>query len=233
MGKAKTKAKVKTPGRSTAAPSVRPPAGKSVRPPATMKSVPPAAHQSVRPPASKTMPVPAAPEDPNRKFKLRGAAPWAARHAERRAAEAQARLNDPPRPGSARATLRTPEQADRIKARIGELHNALQRVRALRKGLPGSYYDLGVVLKTIADERLFDAKGYATFEAFVDREVDLGKNVALRLARVPEVFIPTIARAYGLEATLAALEALENGAKPAPKKPNVPSRAGLPLKPPR
>jgi hypothetical protein len=179
------------------------------------------------------MPVPALPEGKGKKFKLRGAAPWAARHAERRAAEAQARLNDPPRPGSARATLRIPEQADRIKARIGELHNALQRVRALRKGLPESFYDLGVVLKSISDERLFDAKGYATFEAFVDREVDLGKNVALRLARLPEVFIPESAREYGLEAMLAALETLENGAKPAPKKPNVPSRGGLPLKPPR
>lgn len=233
MGKGNTKAKVKTPGRQAASPSVRPPASKTLRPAAASKSIRPPAPKSLRPPVSKTMPVPALPEGKGKKFKLRGAAPWAARHAERRAAEAQARLNDPPRPGSARATLRTPEQADRIKERVGELHNALQRVRALRKGLPDSFYDLGVVLKSISDERLFDAKGYATFEAFVDREVDLGKNVALRLARVPEVFIRESAREYGLEATLAALETLENGAKPAPKKPNVPSRAGLPLKPPR
>ena len=63
---------------------------------------------------------------------LRGAAPWAARHAKKHAAEAAARNAEPPRPGSARATLRQPEEAERIKARIGELHNLTVKIRGLK-----------------------------------------------------------------------------------------------------
>jgi hypothetical protein len=179
------------------------------------------------------MPVPVAPATP-RRLGVRGAAPWAARHAERRAAEAAARLRDPPRPGSARATLRTPAQADRIKARIGELHAALGRVRSLRKNLGEGFYELGRVLKQIADERLFDAKGYASFEAFVEREVDLSKSVALRLVRVPDVFQERAAKDHGLDSVLAALDVLDESAKkPMPRRPNAPGRGALPLKPPK
>jgi hypothetical protein len=213
MGQKKLKPKARSERRLT-----KPPSG--VRP-------------SVRPPSPiETMPVP--PPPTGRKLGARGAAPWAARHAERRAAEAAARLREPPRPGSARATLRTPAEADRIKARIGELHAALGRVRALRKNLDDGFFELGRVLKQIADDRLFDEKGYATFEAFVDREVDLSKGVALRLARVPEVFQERAARAHGLDAVLAALDVLEEAAKkPLPRKPSGPGRGTLPLKPPR
>ena len=216
MGKKNSKSRAKAEGRNG------PPASTS-RP-------------SVRPPAPlKTMPVPHAPTPAPapRRFGARGAAPWAARHAERRAAEAAARLREPPRPGSARATLRTPAQADRIKARIGELHTALGRVRALRKNVTDNFYELGRALRHIADERLFDAKGYATFEAFVEREIDLGKVVALRLARVPEVFQEKAAKDHGLEAVLAAIAALETAAKPQPKRASGPQRGGLPLKPPK
>jgi hypothetical protein len=197
---------------------------------ATRSTLPPASSRtSQRPPPIDTLPVPA-PPTPGRRLGVRGAAPWAARHAERRALEAAARLREPPRPGSARATLRIPDQADRIKARIGELHAALGRVRALKKNLADGFYELGLVLKRISDERLFDAKGYATFEAFVDREVDLGsKSVALKLSRVPDVFLEAAARSHGLDAVLAALEALDTTAKPAQKK--ATTRQALPMKP--
>lgn len=143
-------------------------------------------------------------------------------------------MREPPRPGSARATLRTPDHADRIKARIGELHTALGRVRALRKNLNEGFYELGHVLKHIADERLFDAKGYATFEAFVEREIDVGgKAVALKLSRVPDLFLEPAARQHGLEAVLAAIDALDT-AKPAQKRPAaVKALPVKPLKPPR
>jgi hypothetical protein len=198
---------------------------------ATRSSIPPASSRtSLRVPATvDTMPVPAAPGTSGRRLGVRGAAPWAARHAERRAAEAAARLREPLRPGSARATLRTPAQADRIKARIGDLHTALGRVRALKKNLGDTFYELGHVLKHIADDRLFDAKGYATFEAFVEREVDVGgKAVALKLSRVPDVFLEPAARKHGLEAVLAALDALDS-AKPVQKK--AAARQALPIKP--
>ncbi|HEX3346175.1 MAG TPA: hypothetical protein VHS09_16440, partial [Polyangiaceae bacterium] len=53
-----------------------------------------------------------------RKLGLRGAAPWAARHAAKHAAEARARAAEPPLPGSARATIRTPENAEDIKQKV-------------------------------------------------------------------------------------------------------------------
>jgi hypothetical protein len=185
------------------------------------------------PPPVKTLPVPHAPPASPRRFGSRGAAPWAARHAEKRAAEAAARLREPPRPGSARATLRTPEQAERIKARIGELHNVLGRVRSLRKNLSENFFELARALRHIADEKLFDAKGYATFEAFVEREVDLGKVVALRLSRIPELFQERAAKEHGVDAVLAAVGALETAAKPQAKRATGPQRGGLPLKPPK
>jgi hypothetical protein len=215
MGKKEHKPKAKTGGRG---------------------SVPPASSRtSYRPPPLDTLPVPAGPPAAKgRRLGVRGAAPWAARHAERRAQEAAARLREPPRPGSARATLRIPDQADRIKARIGELHAALGRVRALRKNLNEGFYELGHVLKRIADERLFDAKGYATFEAFVEREIDVGgKAVALKLSRVPDVFLEPAARQHGLDAVLAALDALDT-TKPAQKRLTAAkAMPAKPLKPPR
>lgn len=155
---------------------------------------------------------------PRRRF--RGAAPWAARHAAKRAAEAEARNKEPPKPGSARATLRAPEEAERIKARIGALHQALARIRAFKKHLPQHFFEVGAVLQEIRNQRLFDAKGYSSFESFVDREVDLGsKTLALRLARIPDLFREEGAKALGLEPVLAALEAIEQAVQRAQRAP--------------
>src|SRR5271165_454154 len=71
-----------------------------------------------------------------RKLGLRGAAPWAARHAAKHAAEARARAAEPPLPGSARATIRTPENAEDIKSKVRDLHAALSQIKQLRKQLP-------------------------------------------------------------------------------------------------
>lgn len=179
---------------------------RSISAPAHRAAVPAEAssRRSTPPPAG----TPARPAPTGRR--LRGAAPWAARHAAKRAAEAEARNKEPPKPGSARATLRDPEEAERLKARVSELHQALSRIRALKKQLPERFYEAGIALKSIRDQRLFDAKGYASFEAFVEREIDLGsKTVALRLARIPEVFQREAAAECGLPALMAALETLD------------------------
>src|SRR5271170_5045139 len=68
-------------------------------------------------------------KDAKRKLGLRGAAPWAARHAAKHAAEARARAAEPPLPGSARATIRTPTGADDIKQKIGDLHNSVVQIK--------------------------------------------------------------------------------------------------------
>jgi len=177
-----------------------------------------------------------------RKLGLRGAAPWAARHAAKHAAEARARAAEPPLPGSARATIRTPQHAEDIKAKIGDLHNALVQIKGLRKNLGKGFYDIGGILRDIQTRRLYEAKGYGSFEAFLEREIDLGKTTALRLVRISTTFLKEAALDYGMDRAIAALVALETTADgsigvpkaaPSGKIPEPPpSMSQLPLKPP-
>lgn len=231
--------------------SIRPPAAaRKTLPPPPRKSVPPSARQSVAAVGRKSLPPPAAaaakrPRGSKKaeaevdlggsKRRLgRGAAPWAARHAAKHAEEAVARNLEPPKPGSARGTLRTPDDADTIKQRIGDLHNVLQRVRTLRKNLDEGFYRLGVELKHVHEDKLYEAKGYSSFEAFAERELaDLGRATAVKLSRVPGIFLEAAARQFGLQATLAAVDALDEHQSSAAKSKTTPNRTNLPLKPPR
>jgi hypothetical protein len=179
-----------------------------------------------------------------RKLGLRGAAPWAARHAAKHAAEARARAAEPPLPGSARATIRIPTGAEDIKQRIGDLHNSLVKIKALRKNLNKGFYEIGNILKDIQGRRLYEAKGYGTFEAFLEREIDLGKTMGLRLVRVCTTFIKEAAHEYGLDRIINALTSLEGGletssnsngkaATTGNKVPEpTPSTPSLPMRPP-
>jgi hypothetical protein len=231
----KSSAKASPPRKSVAPPpssrkSVAPPpaARKSVAPPAAgRKSVAPGARKSVAPGARKSV-IPPAPKVP-RKFGLRGAAPWALRHAERQAAETARRNREPPKPGSARATLRTPEAADLIKASIGELHGLLQRLRALQKNLNEGFFELGEILAGIEARKLHEAKGYSNIEAFAERELGLGKGLAHKLVRIPTLFLPAAAKALKLEALVRAIDAIDQ----APEAAAASRVAKLPLKPPR
>ena len=232
--KLKSSAKASIPRKSVAPPptsrrSVAPPAArKSVAPPSgARKSVAPGARKSVAPSARKSV-IPPTPKLP-RKLGLRGAAPWALRHAERQAAEAIRRNREPPKPGSARATLRTPEAADRIKASIGELHTLLQKLRSLQKNLNEGFFELGEILAGIEARKLHEAKGYSNIETFAERELGLGKGLAQKLVRIPTLFQPAAARALKLEALSRAIDAIDQ----APQTQAANRVAKLPLKPPR
>lgn len=169
-----------------------------------------------------------------RRLGIRGAAPWAARHAAKHAAEARARAAEPPPPGSARATLRVPSDAEQIKARIIELHNIVAEIKNLRKNLSRSFYDIALKLRDIQSRKLYEVRGFGTFEAFVERELDLGKTTAVRLVRVAEVFKQKPAVAYGLDRVLAALGVLEGEAPAAIVQPASPSTGSpLPMRPPQ
>jgi len=237
--------------RKSVAPAAReamPPARKSVAPPAR-KSVAPPARKSVAPQARKSMPPPAGstgskkrgraakaePADASgkRRLGMRGAAPWAARHAAKHAEEAAARNLSPPKPGSARGTLRSPDNADGIKQRMSELLNVLVRIRALRKNLDDGFFQIGVELKRIQDEKLYEAKGYSSFESFAERELDLGKATAAKLARVPVIFLEAAACHHGIQGVLAAIDALDEHPSAATQKKAAANRPNLPLKPPR
>ena len=169
-----------------------------------------------------------------RKLGLRGAAPWAARHAAKHAAEARARAAEPAPPGSARATIRVPDDAEKIKAKIAELHNQTQKIRTLRKRLEKGFFEIGQVLWEIQQQELYLAKGYGSFEAFLEREIDLGKQTSLKLIKIAHTFQQDAALDYGMDRLFAALSALEGEA--AIPKPSIPSAPGsrplLPLKPP-
>jgi hypothetical protein len=169
-----------------------------------------------------------------RKLGLRGAAPWAARHAAKHAAEARARAAEPAPPGSARATIRVPDGAEAIKQKIGELHNQTQKIRNLRKRLDKGFFEIGEVLHEIQSQELYVAKGYGSFEAFLEREIDLGKQTSLKLIKIAHIFQQDAALDYGMDRLFAAISALE-GESTTPK-PSIPSAPGskpmLPLKPP-
>ena len=164
---------------------------------------------------------------------MRGAAPWAARHAAKHAEEAAARNLSPPKPGSARGTLRSPDDADKIKQRISQLLNVLVRIRTLRKNLDDGFFQMGVELKHIQDEKLYEAKGFSSFETFAERELDLGKATAMKLARVPGIFLEAAARQHGIQGVLAAIDALDEHPSAAMQKKAASTKPSLPLKPPR
>lgn len=190
---------------------------------------------SSKPAGAKGGAAPAKDEGPmKRKLGLRGAAPWAARHAAKHAAEARARAAEPPLPGSARATIRTPENAEDIKQKVRDLHAALAHIKQLRKQLPKTFFDIGLVLKDIQSKRLYEAKRFPSFEAFVEREIDLGKTTALRLVRVVGLFQKEGALEVGMDKLFAAMSAIDSAGEPEVARiPPAPvSTSALPLRPP-
>jgi hypothetical protein len=169
-----------------------------------------------------------------RKLGLRGAAPWAARHAAKHAAEARARAAEPPLPGSARATIRTPENAEDIKQKVRDLHAALAQIKTFRKNLPKTFFDIGAVLRDIQTRRLYEAKRFPSFEAFVEREIDLGKTTALKLVRVVHLFVKEAAVEVGMDRLFAGIAAIDStGEQEMSRVPPPPvSTTSLPLRPP-
>lgn len=220
------KAKTGKDPKKAAAKAKAPPAKKKTGKPEPSKDAKNADGRS----ASSLPPLP--PLNPKRKLGLRGAAPWAARHAAKHAAEARARAAEPAPPGSARATIRTPTGAEEIKQKIAELHAQTQKIRTLRKRLEKGFYEIGQLLADIQQRELFQAKGFGSFEAFIEREIDLGKMTCLKLMKVPQIFQKDAALDFGMDRVFSAISALEGELIPKaiPSAPG--SKPGLPLKPP-
>lgn len=173
---------------------------------------------------------PSAPDDTaKRQLSPRGAAPWISRHAAKHKAEHLARVAVPPPPGSARSTLREPAGADELKAKVAVLYSLMSRIKTLLERLDSHFFDIGVVLLDIQAQELHLAKGYGTFDAFLDRERELGgKALNLKLMRIAQIFQREAALDHGMERLFSALIALDGevgSPKPAPSNP-------LPLKPP-
>ncbi|GAC1352502.1 MAG: hypothetical protein NVS3B20_11340 [Polyangiales bacterium] len=176
--------------------------------PTTKEAVPASKAKAAPPPP----PIPAKPGDkglPKRKLGIKGAAPWAARHAAKHAAEARARAAEPAPPGSARATIRTPNGADEIKEKLNELLKCTNQLKALRKNLGKNFYEIGHLLREVQQKKLYEPRGYTSFDAFIDRETELGKELGLKIARIALLFTKEGAMEMGLDRLVQALSALD------------------------
>ncbi len=146
---------------------------------------------------------------PKRKLGIKGAAPWAARHAAKHAAEARARAAEPAPPGSARATIRTPTNADEIKEKLNELLKASGQLKLLRKNLSKNFYEIGQLLRDVQVRKLYEARNYPSFDAFVERETDLGKELGIKIARIAVLFTKEAAGELGLDRLVAAVGTID------------------------
>lgn len=184
------KAKVAPPTRSVApkAASIKPPS-KSIAPKAASKSIAPKA-ASIKPPSKSIAPKAIAP-------KVTPAGPIPER-----------RSKIPPK-----FTVRSPADADERKAKIGALATAINQIKLHKRTLSKSFMEIGAILVDIRERKLFEVKGLS-FEAFVEREIELGKTMSLRLVRAVELFHKPAALAGGLERVIAAVRAFDGDADP-------------------
>lgn len=131
------------------------------------------------------------------------------------------------KPSAPRLTVRTPARADELKQKIGALATATANIRNLRRSLQRSFFDIGLILKDIEERNLYEVKGYGSFEAFVEREIDLGKQLGLRLARAVQVFQRDAALQAGLDRVSAAIAVLDGEVDPSATPPTAaPSSSG-------
>jgi hypothetical protein len=112
-------------------------------------------------------------------------------------------------PSLSRTPARSPVGAEELKLKIGALYTATSQIKALKRSINKSFFEIGRILSDIQEKKLFEVKGYGSFEAFVEREIDLGKQLSLRLVRVTQVFVRDAAIAAGYERSLAALAAFD------------------------
>ncbi len=104
-----------------------------------------------------------------------------------------------------RLTVRSPEGADELKQKIGALATATAQIRNYKRALNKNFFDIGLILKDIDERKLYEVKGYGSFEAFLEREIDLGKQLGLKLSRAVYVFQREAAVEAGLERVSAAI----------------------------
>lgn len=129
------------------------------------------------------------------------------------AAEARTAVNSV-RPGP-EDTTRSGQSKNELKAQFAKLSAASAQIAGFKRSLAKTFFDIGVLLNQIRDERLYEVKGYGSFESFVEREVDINKAICLKIARVAETIHRDQALLAGLDRAVAAVAALDGEAEPA------------------
>lgn len=112
--------------------------------------------------------------------------------------------------GSLHTEAREPAQAENIKARLTALMTAQQRLGELKRSANKNFYEIGEVLHRVRNQRLFEVKGYGSFESYLDREVNLGQQFCLTAVRIFETFLPTAAASLGFARLSAAIRVIDD-----------------------
>lgn len=131
----------------------------------------------------------------------------------------------PPRapmmPGSLHAPARAPEDADQKKKNLSQIHNLLNQLKSMKRSIGRQFYEVGLILQKLSDPNLYKTRNYASFDAFVEREIErdinIGRSDVAVLVRIVKLFQQKPAEELGLERLRAALKAIypDNPATPA------------------
>jgi hypothetical protein len=111
--------------------------------------------------------------------------------------------------GSLHTEARVPAGAENIKQRLTALVNTQQKLSELKRSSQKNFYPIGEMLHRVREQRLFEVKGYGSFEAFIEREVNLGQQFCLQCVRIYETFLPEAVTTHGFARLVAALDALD------------------------
>jgi hypothetical protein len=116
--------------------------------------------------------------------------------------------------GTVEDKTRSGASKSELKTQFAKLSSATSQIAGLKRSLNKTFFDIGVLLNQIRNERLYEVKGYGSFESFVEREIDINKAMCLKIVRIAEVFHREHAVAAGLERAAAAVAALDGEAEP-------------------
>lgn len=113
---------------------------------------------------------------------------------------------------SEHGVVTVPQRANDLKARFTELAAATNQIKALKRSFQKNFYEVGEILAKVQSDRLFEVKGYGSFESFVEREIELGTQACLSATRIFQTLQRGAALAAGLERASAAVAALDGAA---------------------
>ena len=118
----------------------------------------------------------------------------------------------PTTPGSLHAPARSPEGAEKLKANLTSAINHLQKLKALKRNLQRQFWEAASILKELSSPTLYQAKGYGSWESFLEREVEkelgIGRVLAVDLVRIVKIFQREAAEEIGQERLRAALKVI-------------------------
>ncbi len=116
--------------------------------------------------------------------------------------------------GSLHTEARPPQEAESIKARLTTLIATQQKLADLKRSANKNFYEIGQLLHRVREQRLFEVKGYGSFESFVEREVNLGQQFCLTAVRIYETFLPEAVATLGMARLSAAIRAIDDETSP-------------------